>query len=175
MRRITHDPADDILPSWSADGRWIYFCSNRSGEAEIWKIPAQGGQAVQVTRHGGWEAFASPDGKYLYYSAATGRKTIHRLDLEHGGEIVLPQLGDAGARRYWALATKGIFFVNAIEDAHWVQYLDFASGRIARVRKIGEIIRYGPSGLAVSPDARTLLWVQKDQDDQDIMLVKNFE
>ncbi len=174
-RRITRDPAEDILPSWSSDGHWIYFCSDRRGAQDIWKIPAEGGQAVQVTRHGGWEAFASSDGKYLYYSGPKDRKPIHRLDLATGEDVELPQLGDAGARRYWALAKKGIFFVNTLDNAHWVQYLDFASRKITRVQKIGEIIRYGPGGLCVSPDGRTVLWVQTDQDDQDIMLVRNFK
>jgi len=31
------------------------------------KVPAEGGAAVQVTRNGGHEAFESPDGKHLYY------------------------------------------------------------------------------------------------------------
>ena len=31
LRQVTHDPADDIMPSWSRDGRCIYFASNRTG------------------------------------------------------------------------------------------------------------------------------------------------
>lgn len=42
------------------------FFSDRSGRGEIWKIPASGGAAVQVTQHGGFECFPSPDGKFLY-------------------------------------------------------------------------------------------------------------
>ena len=175
MRRVTRDPAEDILPSWSKDGRWIYFCSNRQGGQNIWKIPFQGGQAIQVTRHGGWESFESFDGKYLYYSKPDSPKTIHRLDLATEADIAFPQLGDAGARRYWALAPKGIFFVNTMDRPHWIRFFDFGRGKIFNVQKIGDIIRYGPSGLAVSPDRRTLLWAQVDQDDQDIMLVQGFE
>ena len=52
-RRLTDDPAEDDNPRWSRDGRWIYFHSNRSGEDQIWKIPAEGGEAVQVTKQGG--------------------------------------------------------------------------------------------------------------------------
>ena len=62
------DPADDAVASWSRDGKWIYFASNRSGEDQVWKMPADGGEAVRVTRKGGFVAFESPDGQWVYYT-----------------------------------------------------------------------------------------------------------
>jgi hypothetical protein len=37
---------------WSPDGRWIYFTSNAapSGTAEIFRIPAEGGEPVLLSR-----------------------------------------------------------------------------------------------------------------------------
>ena len=36
--------SDNLSPSWSRDGKWIYFASKRGAEAfQIWKIPVQGG------------------------------------------------------------------------------------------------------------------------------------
>jgi eukaryotic-like serine/threonine-protein kinase len=175
VRRITHNPATDILPSWSRDGRALYFCSNRGGEDDIWRIPFDGGEASQVTRHGGWESFAARHRDELYYSSTDSLRTIHRLNLDSGEDIALPQLGDAGARRYWALADQGIYFVNTLQDPHVLDYFDLARHRIRQVRRIGEIIRYGPGGLAVSPDGRTVLWPQLDVADADIMIVQAFD
>ena len=62
--RLTNAEGD--VPSWSRDGRWIYFHS--PADDQIWKIPASGGHAVPVTRGGGFEAFESADGRYLVYS-----------------------------------------------------------------------------------------------------------
>ena len=44
-RRLTTNPADDVIPCWSHDGKWIYFGSNRTGRPEIFKMPASGGEA----------------------------------------------------------------------------------------------------------------------------------
>jgi Tol biopolymer transport system component len=54
------------MPSWSRDGTSVYFESLRTGRPEIWKAPATGDQAVQVTRNGGHLAFESADGRTLY-------------------------------------------------------------------------------------------------------------
>jgi len=49
VRRMNNDPSDEGRPSFSMDGKWIYFRSNRSGKDEIWKMPRGGGAATQVT------------------------------------------------------------------------------------------------------------------------------
>jgi Tol biopolymer transport system component len=41
-RRLTTESSQNILPSWSHDGRWVYFCSNRSGSSEVWKAQPAG-------------------------------------------------------------------------------------------------------------------------------------
>jgi Tol biopolymer transport system component len=46
---MTTHPANDGNPSWSHDGRWIYFDSARAGQQQVFKIPANGGAAIQVT------------------------------------------------------------------------------------------------------------------------------
>ena len=38
--QITIHPAYDLNPSWSPDGSQIAFTSDRSGNKEIWVIPA---------------------------------------------------------------------------------------------------------------------------------------
>ena len=72
MRRITAGEFEDVVPSWSADGGWIYFASNRSGEMQIWKVPfsdtEETAEPTQVTRSGGFAAFESGDGKFLYHT-----------------------------------------------------------------------------------------------------------
>jgi len=74
VRRMNNDPSDEGRPSFSMDGKWIYFRSNRSGKDEIWKMPRGGGAATQVTHAGGFEALETPDGKTLYFIHARAEK-----------------------------------------------------------------------------------------------------
>lgn len=36
-------------PRWSADGHWLYFLSGRSGSVQVWRVPADGAAAQQMT------------------------------------------------------------------------------------------------------------------------------
>jgi len=54
-RQVRTSPAIDAMPSWSKDGRFIYFGSDRDGQWQVWKVPSSGeeaGNARQVTRGG---------------------------------------------------------------------------------------------------------------------------
>src|SRR5262249_38633714 len=62
-RQLTNQPSSEAIPSWSHDGKWVYFCL-QTGQFQVWKVPAEGGKAVQVTRKGGLVAFESPDGRF---------------------------------------------------------------------------------------------------------------
>lgn len=52
-------------PDYSADGKWIYFNSDRGGSMQIWKMRPDGSGAEQVTRdeYGNWTPHPSPDGQ----------------------------------------------------------------------------------------------------------------
>ena len=48
-RQFTHGDKSSDDPQWSPDGRWIAFVSARVGKKNLWVIPAEGGEAVQLT------------------------------------------------------------------------------------------------------------------------------
>lgn len=69
LRRLTADAVGDRAPRWSADGRWLYFGSDRSGIPNIYAIEIATERLFQVTnvRTGALHPSVSPDGKLLAY------------------------------------------------------------------------------------------------------------
>jgi serine/threonine protein kinase len=171
-RRLTTHPAEDQWPYWSRDGKWIYFTSGRAGQAEIWKMPASGGEAIQVTRNGGGTPEESPDGRFLYYERGwPGLLSVWRIPLEGGEETkVLDSVHPLGG---WEIANDGIWFFRG-PDAKGhsdVCLYDFATGKSRRVLTVEREVAFR---IAVSPDGNTILYTQLDEAGSDLMLVENF-
>lgn len=174
-RQLTTDPALDVAPCWSRDGQWIYFSSMRSGKRQIWKSPANGGDAVSVTQNGGFDSYESPDGKFLYYTRQRETAGVWRLQLETGNEEAIAGLEGIKDHRSWILSGRRLYFVQSTRSGAVLKFLDLATGRVANVATLQKNPVYGPPGLAVSPDGRSVLYVQRDSSASDIMVVENFK
>jgi Tol biopolymer transport system component/DNA-binding winged helix-turn-helix (wHTH) protein len=173
-RRLTTDPAEDIVPSWSRDGRWIYFSSMRSGTQQIWKAPVEGGTAVQVTNQGGFESYESLDGNYLYYTKARGHPGIWRIPIRGGKEAPVTAHHQAGKWRYWRVANHGIYFASITKAGSLIEFFSFSTGQVSEVVRLARGPETYIPGLAVSPDERALLYAQMTQSGSDIVMVENF-
>jgi Tol biopolymer transport system component/DNA-binding winged helix-turn-helix (wHTH) protein len=169
----TFSDADNEGPSWSRDGQWIYFCSNRGGgHAQLWKIPFKGGLPVAVTRNGGVFAAESADGRFLYYSKSQV-SGIWKSALQGGEEtrIILdqPEGWDAYS---WALVSDGIYFLKQAEGKRDIEFFEFATRK--RI-PISSLNLPASDGLDVSPDGRSIIFVQHDSYESNIMLVRGFQ
>jgi Tol biopolymer transport system component len=176
-RRLTEDPAEDTAPNWSRDGRWIYFGSNRSDSTQVWKISADGGEAWQVTKGGGFEACESKDGKFLYFTKGHNVAGIWRVPTQGGEEIMVLDTHKAGYWSAWTVVENGIYFLTAEKLAYpAIEFFSFATSKVTEGAVLTKAFRSwtNPEGLSVSPDGRWILYTQDDREDTDIMLVENF-
>jgi Tol biopolymer transport system component/DNA-binding winged helix-turn-helix (wHTH) protein len=172
-RRLTSEPSHEIVPSWSGDGRWIYFASNRTGGWQVWKMPSTGGPAVQVTRQGGFAAFESPDGRFLYYAKGLTVPGLWRIPTNGGEEIEVISSLEAGYWGYWVVVENGIYYLDT-KAKPGINFFDTATHRITRVFDLENAPARKAPGLAVSPDKKTILYTQRDALNSDIILVENF-
>ena len=172
-RRLNSATSSAEVPSWSRDGRWIYFASDGSGDWEVWKMLSTGGPAVQITRHGGFAAFESLDGKVLYYAKGLDVPGLWRIPTDGGEETELISSLEPGYWGYWAVAENGIYYLDTTAKPR-IAFFDVTTHRTTRVFDLENRPAREAPGLAVSPDQGTILYTQVDALSNDIILVENF-
>jgi len=73
--RLTRNPADDVSPVYSPDGKRIAFTSNRGGSPQIYAMDARGGRAKRISFGGSYnsEPSWSPTGLFIAFTCQQGR------------------------------------------------------------------------------------------------------
>jgi len=172
-RKVTTEALSALVPSWSRDGRWIYFASDRTGRNEVWKVPSAGGSSAQVTHHGGFAAFESSDGKFLYYAKGASVPGIWRIPTTGGEEVEIISSLDTGHWGYWAAVENGIYYLDTkVKPA--IVFFNTNTRRTTRVFDLENRPAAQAPGLTISPDNKTILYTQLDALNREIMLVENF-
>lgn len=100
-RQLTDNAGNDSAPQWSADGKAIYFLSDRSGDGQIWMINADGKGMRQLSKiDGGIEGFGiSPKGDHFFYV-----QSVHEVDIE--SKDLYPDLAKSKGLVYNDLMTR---------------------------------------------------------------------
>lgn len=178
-RRITASNFDNVVPSFSRDGQWIYYSSNASRRWELWKTRVDGtGQPIQLTKNGGFSGFESVDGSTVYY-VKWDKLGIFSMPAAGGPETLVTIELFAKLWGCWSLQKNGIYFIRPElkNDDERVfpalAFYDFATKEIRNVRALPDAPNPGPS-LAISPDQKTMLYTMADVGGSEIMLVENF-
>lgn len=153
-------------PYWSRDGQWIYFSSNPSGEQRIWKMAAEGGEAVPVTSERGGYALESLDGQTLYFS---GRGSLWSIPVEGGNPLLV--IEQIGGDTNMSLSRDGIYFRGGRGAQRSLDFYDFQTKKGNPLLDLPDPTY---NGVSVSPDGKTILFVQGTLPESDIVLVDEF-
>ena len=152
-------------PSWSANGQYIYFTSNESGNWQVWRINTAGEELTQITYQGGYGAKESIDGKTLYFykhqQEGLWQKTLtndHKALISSDEKLLIKEFS-----RYayisWQVFKDGIYFHSFSNGRSTINFKNFSSQNVQLiVEKDIEDIIY--SQFSVSHDQKTLLILQ---------------
>ncbi len=168
---LTPDKTHNVCPSWSRDGKWIYFASQRSGTFQVWKVPSSGGTPIQVTQQGGHADLESLDGKYIYYAKnAAAEPEIWRVPAKGGEEKLVPMVRP-GTWASWQVVEGGILFVGpALGHQAALSFYDAAKDRTTTITLLNRI----PFWLGATPDGKRVAFDQPGREQNQTMLVENF-
>jgi Tol biopolymer transport system component len=171
VRELKYDAVNDIAPSWSHDRKWIYFASQRTQDLQIWKVPAEGGRAIQMTSKGGNVPIESPDGGFVVYTKQGSG--IWRIPVSGGEEQQILPDPVAGAGSAYAPASGGIYFIREVTKGEEPALIFFnsATGQYTTITRIPRPVYLG---LAISPNEQTFLYTRIDHASCELMLVENF-
>jgi serine/threonine protein kinase len=167
-RRLTMDAGTQMVPTWSRDGRWIYFSDTR----DIWRVPGDGGVPKRLTQGaGGPFACESADGKNLLFQTKNIDSPLMMLALP-GGE---PRELIACVRNSaFGVGPRGVYYVPCDPGADRpLRVLDLTTGRDERLGTL-DGMKDRPLGLSVSPDGKTVAYPKQVLSRADLMLIENF-
>jgi dipeptidyl aminopeptidase/acylaminoacyl peptidase len=155
-RPLTRAPGDDSQPRFSPDGRRLAFLSDRSGQDEVWVMPVDGGEAMQVTESEGIGTFAwSADGRAIFYTAPQPVDEAKRKRREQGDDARV--YGEWPASLLWRVA-----LVEAADDTS-------SAGGSARARAVR--LTDGPlhvtDAIAASPDGKSIAFIAQPTPEAD--------
>lgn len=176
-RQVTTGSGDQMDPSWSHDGEWIYFSWSRTNDRDIWRVRVGSDRVERITHGGGFIGHESADGTAVFYIPKFAYSPVLAQPLAGGAprEVIRCVAGTA-----FSVGAAGIYYVpcsgSAPPDPN--PRVRFWNAATARSRDIGTLEKFQyeslPSGFTVSPDGRTILYGRLVRDEADLALIENF-
>jgi len=173
IQRLTEHPSADTMPAWSPDGKWIYFTSERKGTRQIWKVPAKGGAALQVTSNESQEPMISPDNRFLFYN---WQGSLYQLDLDRTESPPVKMATNGFIGRQWTIQGESLYFVSSGESGQQrLTRLNYRTQQSQELCSIQRTFFKWEPGLTISPDETLVAFSFLNHTLGDLMIVEGWQ
>jgi len=156
-RRITNANENIENIEISKDQKWLYYDSDLTGNADIFRIPVAGGEAERLTTDPAddFAADPSPDGKsFAFHSWRSGSRDIYVQQLDGSGVVQVTRTPLQEAIPVWSPDGNALTFGELTNTGGlWIVRRNAQGEWGAPVRRLG----YGYSDFW-SPDGKMLLF-----------------
>jgi Tol biopolymer transport system component len=122
---------------------------------------------------GGFAAFESSDGAFLYYVKAD-QPGIWRMPARGGDETRVLSRPSPENWGDWALFDHGIYYLDESDSKPAIRYFTFTTRKSRKIANLESLPPEGDPGFAVSPDQKRIVFSRVDISSVDLMLVENF-
>jgi len=177
-QQVTAGEFESQVPTWSADGEWVYFGSDRGGGYEVWKTSIKTHETRQVTHAGGYFGQESADGNLVFFSKPEKEMAtwtyivpgLYAIGRNGGAErLVIPN-----ANWFWRATKRGVYFTDNDAKPHpALKLFHPETGAVETLATLDKESWGNPGGIATSPEGKTFLYTQIDAEGRDLMLVRN--
>ncbi len=158
-----------VVTSWSADGNWIYFASDRTGDWQIWKIRPDGGEASHVTTNGGFSARETPDGRFLLYTKSADHG-LWRQPIAGGDEEKILDQPKRWLWDSWDLLDDGVLYVEYANDQATVKWTSLSKDSTGVLADLPP--QRAHSSVSISPDGRMLYFATERMTGSDLYFME---
>jgi len=162
-------PFEVRRPSWSRDGRYIYFDTTRGGAPEIWRRDLKTNQDQVIAPAGFMIGIESPDGKRLFYQENEQRH-VWVSDPDGGSPRQLSQVSPTPDLDWTPVGTSIYFASSTSTGGADILAFDVITGKLRKLGHVSQNLALGTPSFVVSPDGQTILYAAIDNSSSEIKL-----
>jgi tol-pal system beta propeller repeat protein TolB len=159
---LTSDNTLNMSPSWTPDGKTLFFTSFRAGNASLYRYNMGSGHVSPFVVQPGVTSAASvsPDGEWVAYSATAGNnQEIFRAHPDGSSRTQLTFSYGIDTSPSWAPTSRELLFTSDRTGEPQIYTMDFEGANVQRLTMAGnynETGRWSPRGDLIAYASREI-------------------
>lgn len=170
---LTDSPFDEKHPTWSRNGQYVYYTSNRNNQWEIWRQSLNHPSSETILLTKGYLAKEAYDERSFFYTKAR-TDGIWQFNFKDGSsKLLVPDLHHLDWGN-WAPTQTGIYFIKRSKGKNQIYFYDFQLGTSRRITNLPFKVPYGDPAFAISANQRWAIIGDFKNYKGDLVLLENY-